>query len=94
MKLEVAGYVSPKVWEMAKEVKKKREKKRFVNAGGGISWANIYEVILPKETKKEDRFLVTPEGIRLYHFPGSPYEVAHLVSELDEDEFAKRYFRT
>lgn len=93
MKLEVRGQIFPKVWEIARRVKKLREERRIVNIGGGTMETAVYEVELPEGTKKEGIYLVTLHGIRLYRNPGNQYESGYLISELDEDELAKRHFK-
>jgi hypothetical protein len=93
MKLEVRGQIFPKVWEIAQQVKKLREERRIVNIGSGTMGTTVYEVELPEGTKKDGIYLVTPHGIRLYRHLGNQYESGYLISELDNDELAKRHFK-
>ncbi|MER3446883.1 MAG: hypothetical protein C4291_08600 [Candidatus Dadabacteria bacterium] len=93
MKLEVRGQIFPKVWEIAARVKKLREERRIVNIGSGTMGTTVYEVELPEGTKREGIYLVTPYGIRLYWHPENQYESGYLISELDNDELAKRHFK-
>ena len=93
MKLEVKGHVFPKVWDIARSVRKLREQRKIVNIGSGTVGYPVYEVELPDDTRKEDIYLITPQGIRLYWHPGDQYEVGYLISELDDDPVAKRHFK-
>ncbi len=92
MKITVNGQVFPKVWGIAKSVRKLRVERRQINIGGGTVGFPIYEVELPEGTKKEGLYLVTPQGIRLYYFPGDQYQIGYLISELDNDPIADRHF--
>ena len=93
MKLEVKGHIFPKVWDLAKSIKKLREERRIVNIGSGTVSHAVCEVRLPDDTKKDGVYLVTPQGIRLYWHPGDQYEIGYLVSELDDDPLAKKHFK-
>ena len=93
MKVEVKGHVFPKVWDIARSVRKLREQRKIVNIGSGTVGYPVYEVELPDDTRKEDIYLITPQGIRLYWHPGDQYEVGYLISELDDDPVAKRHFK-
>lgn len=93
MKLEVKGHVFPKVWDIARNVKKLREQRKIVNLGSGTVGYPVYEVELPEDTRKEGIYLITPHGIRLYWHPGDQYEVGYLISELDDDPLAERHFK-
>jgi hypothetical protein len=93
MKIEVKGHLFPKVWDIAESVNKLREERKIVNIGGGNTGFTVYEVKLPDGTKKEGMFLVTPQGVRLYYYPGNQYEIGYLISELDEDPFVKMVFK-
>ncbi len=93
MKLEVKGHIFPKVWDIAKSIKKLREERRIVNIGSGTVSHAVYEVLLPDETKKDGVYLVTPQGIRLYWHPGDHYEIGYLISELDDDTLAEKHFK-
>ncbi len=93
MKLEVSGQIFPKVWEIAERVRKLREERRIINIGSGTMETPVYEVELPEGTKREGIYLVTPQGIKLYWHPGSQYEPGYLISELDNDGFAKGRFK-
>ena len=92
MKLRVSGQVFPKVWGVAKSVKKLRDERRVVNIGSGTVGFPIYEVDLPNDTKKEGLYLVTPQGVRLYYYPGNQYMIGYLISELDRDPLRDRHF--
>lgn len=92
MKLNVEGQVFPKVWELADNVKKLREERKSVNLGAGTVGFPVYEVDLPEETRKEGIYLITPQGVRLYHHPGDQYQAGYLISEIDRDPLAKRHF--
>ena len=52
----------------------------------------MYEVDLPEETRKEGVYLITPQGVRLYHHPGDQYQAGYLISEIDRDPLAKKHF--
>lgn len=93
MKVEVKGHVFPKVWDIARGIRKLREQRKIVNIGSGTVGYPVYEVELPDDTRKEDIYLITPQGIRLYWHPGDQYEVGYLISELDDDPVAKRHFK-
>jgi len=93
MKLEVKGQIYPKVWDIAEGVRILREERKIVNIGGGTVGFTVYEVKLPDATKKEGKFLITPQGIRLYYYPGNQYEIGYLISELDEGRLVKRVFK-
>ncbi|HSE83287.1 MAG TPA: hypothetical protein VLB01_01915 [Thermodesulfobacteriota bacterium] len=93
MKLEVKGHIFPKVWDIARSIKKLREERRVVNIGSGTVSHAVYEVRLPDDTKKDGVYLVTPQGIRLYWHPGDQYEIGYLISELDDDPLARKHFR-
>ena len=92
MKLYVNGQVFPKVWELADRVTKLREERRSVNLGAGSVGFSVYQVELPKETKKEGIYLITPQGVRLYYYPGDQYQIGYLISEIDRDPLVKRHF--
>ncbi|MEM7009003.1 MAG: hypothetical protein AAF462_07715 [Thermodesulfobacteriota bacterium] len=92
MKLNVEGQVFPKVWELADSVVKLREERRSVNIGAGTVGFPVYEVELPEETRKEGMFFITPQGVRLYYYPGDQYQIGYLISEIDTDPIAKRHF--
>ncbi len=93
MKLEVRGQIFPRVWEIARSVKKLREERRIVNIGSGTMGTTVYELELPEGTNKVGIYLVTPHGIRLYWHHGDQYESGYLISELDEDELSTRHFK-
>ena len=92
MILTVNGQVFPKAWEIAKNVTKLRNERRQVNLGAGTVSFPIYEVELPDNTRREGLYLVTPQGIRLYHFPGDQYRIGYLISEIDNDPIRDRHF--
>ena len=92
MKITVKGQVFPKVWGIANSVKKLRNERRQVNIGSGTVGFPIYEVDLPDTTRKEGLYLITPQGVRLYHFPGDQYRIGYLISELDNDPIRDRHF--
>lgn len=92
MKLRVNGQVFPKVWGIAKSVKKLRDERRPINIGSGTVGFPIYEVDLPGDTKKEGLYLITPQGVRLYYYPGDQYRIGYLISELDRDPLRDRHF--
>jgi hypothetical protein len=93
MKLAVKGHIFPKVWDIARSIKKLREERTIVNIGSGTVGVTVYEVTLPEGTKREGIYLVTPWGIRLYYHPIDQYEIGYLISELDEDQFVDRHFK-
>lgn len=93
MKLEVKGHVFPKVWDIARSVRKLREQRKIVNIGSGTVGYPVYEVELPEGTREEGIYLVTPQGIRLYWHPGDQYEIGYLISELDDDPLVERHFK-
>ena len=92
MKLRVNGQVFPKVWGIADSVKKLRDERRLVNIGGGTVGSPVYEVDLPPDTKKEGLYIITPQGVRLYYYPGDQYQLGYLISELDGDPLRDRHF--
>ncbi len=92
MKIEVKGQVFPKVWDIARQVRKLREERRIVNIGSGTVEVPVYEVELPEGTRREGFYIITPQGVRLYWHPGDQYEVGYLISELDKDPLTKRHF--
>ena len=92
MKIEVRGHVFPKVWDIANSVRKLREHRKVINIGSGSVGFPVYEVNLPEETRKEGVYLITPQGIRLYCYPGDQYEIGYIISELDEDPLVERHF--
>ncbi len=93
MKLLVRGQVFPKVWQIADSVTKLRESRKIVNLGAGSAGYPVYEVELPSDTKRDGVNLVTPSGIKLYHFPGDQYRISYLISELDNDPLAEKHFK-
>jgi hypothetical protein len=92
MKLNVNGQVFPKVWELADRVTKLREDRKPVNIGAGTVGYPVYEVELPEETKKAGLYYYTPQGVRLYHYPGDQYQIGYLISEIDRDPLVKKHF--
>jgi hypothetical protein len=92
MKITVNGQVFPKIWGIANSVKKLRTQRRQVNIGGGTVGFPVFEVELPDETRKEGLYLITPQGIRLYYFPGDQYRIGYLISEMDSDPIRDRHF--
>lgn len=92
MKITVNGQVFPKVWGIAQSVKRLRTERRQVNLGGGTVGFPVFEVELPADTKREGPYLTTPQGVRLYYFPGDQYRIGYLISELDEDPIRDRHF--
>jgi len=92
MKLNVNGQVFPKVWELAGRVTKLREDRKSVNIGAGTVGYPVYEVELPEETKKAGLYYYTPQGVRLYHYPGDQYQIGYLISEIDRDPLVKKHF--
>ena len=92
MKLNVNGQVFPKVWDLAESVTKLREERKPVNLGAGTVGFSVYEVELSDETRKEGMFYITPQGVRLYYYPGDEYQIGYLISEIDRDPLVKRHF--
>ncbi len=92
MKLNVNGQVFPKVWDLAESVTKLREERKSVNLGAGTVGFSVYEVELSDETRKEGIFYITPQGVRLYYFPGDEYQIGYLISEIDRDPLVKKHF--
>ena len=92
MKLNVNGQVFPKVWELADRVTKLRDDRKSVNIGAGTVGFEVYEVELPEETKKEGLFYLTPQGVRLYYYPGDQYQIGYLISDIDNDPLVKKHF--
>lgn len=92
MVIEVKGHVYPKVWEIARKVRKLREARRSVNLGSNSMSYTVYEVELPDDSRISGNYITTPQGIRLYHSKGDHYGMGYLVSELDTDSFAKTHF--
>ena len=92
MKLNVNGQVFPKVWELADKVTKLREERKSVNIGAGTVGYPVYEVELPEETRKDGLFYITPQGVKLYYYPGDQYQIGYLISDIDNDPIAKRHF--
>ena len=93
MKLIVRGQIFPKVWEIAESIRKLRNDRKSVNIGGGTVGFPVYEVELPDDTKKEGFYYVTPQGIKLYFYPGDQYQIGYLISELDRDPLAVKHFK-
>ena len=92
MKLNVNGQVFPKVWELADKVTKLREERKSVNLGAGTVGFSVYEVELSDETRKEGMYYVTPQGVKLYYYPGDQYQIGYLISEIDRDPLVKKHF--
>ncbi|GJM16845.1 MAG: hypothetical protein DHS20C13_21720 [Thermodesulfobacteriota bacterium] len=92
MKLNVNGQVFPKVWDLAESVTKLREERKSVNLGAGTVGFSVYEVELSDQTRKEGMFYITPQGIKLYYYPGDEYQIGYLISEIDRDPLVKRHF--
>lgn len=92
MKMNVNGQVFPKVWELANNVTKLREERKSVNIGAGSVGFAVYEVELPEETRKDGIYLITPQGVRLYYYPGDQYQIGYLISEIDRDPLVERHF--
>jgi len=92
MKMNVNGQVFPKVWELANNVTKLREERKSVNIGAGSVGFTVYEVELPEETRKDGMYLITPQGVRLYYYPGDQYQIGYLISEIDRDPLVKKHF--
>ena len=93
MKLTVKGQVFPKVWEIADSVMKLRDERKPVNIGAGTVGFPVYEVELPDNTRKEGLYFVTPQGIKLYFYPGDQYQVGYLISEIDSDPLREKHFK-
>ncbi len=93
MKLTVKGQIFPRVWEIAESVRKLRDERRSVNIGGGTVGFPVYEVDLPDNTRKEGLYFVTPQGIKLYFYPGDQYQIAYLISEMDSDPLREKHFK-
>jgi len=93
MKLIVKGQIFPKVWEIAEGVRKLREDRKPVNIGAGTVGFPVYEVELPDDTRKEGLYYVTPQGIRLYFYPGDQYQIGYLISETDRDQLTEKHFK-
>jgi len=93
MKLIVRGQVFPKVWEIAEGVRKLREDRKPVNIGAGTVSFPVYEVELPDDTRKEGLYFITPQGIRLYFYPGDQYQIGYLISEIDRDHLTEKHFK-
>lgn len=93
MVVEVKGHIFPKVWEIAKSVKKIRQSRRNVNLGSNSISYNVYQVELPDDSKVSGGYITTPQGIRLYHSKGDQYGMGYLISELDDDKLADTHFR-
>lgn len=92
MKLNVNGQVFPKVWDLAESVTKLREERKSVNLGAGTVGFSVYEVELSDQTRKEGMFYITPQGVRLYYYPGDEYQIGYLISDIDRDPLAKKHF--
>jgi hypothetical protein len=92
MKLNVNGQIFPKVWELADKVTKLREERKSVNLGAGTVGFSVYEVELSDETRKEGMYYVTPQGVKLYYYPGDQYQIGYLISEIDRDPLVKKHF--
>ena len=93
MKLTVKGQIFPKVWEIAESVRELRKDRKSVNLGSGTVGYPVYEVELPDDTRKEGLYYVTPQGIRLYFYPGDQYHIAYLISEIDHEPLRDKHFR-
>lgn len=92
MKIEVKGQIFPKVWNIAKSVKRLRTERMKINLGGGAMTVPVYEVELPEGTVEEGVYLLTPQGVRLYHNRTSEYELGYLLSEIDKDPMVSKRF--
>ena len=92
MKLNVNGQVFPKVWDLAESVTKLREERKSVNLGAGTVGFSVYEVELSDQTRKEGMFYITPQGVRLYYYPGDEYQIGYLISDIDRDPLVKKHF--
>jgi len=53
---------------------------------------SVYEVELSDETRKEGMFYITPQGVKLYYYPGDQYQIGYLISEIDRDPLVKKHF--
>ena len=93
MKIIVKGQIFPKIWKIASNVKKMRDRRKNWNLGGGTMSYSIYEVTLPEDTKKEGNYFITPQGVKLYYSQGSQYGVDYLISDLDSDSLACKHFQ-
>lgn len=93
MKVTVKGQIFPKVWEIAESVVKLREDRKSVNIGAGTVGYPVYEVELPDNTKKDGVYFITPQGIRLYFYPGDQYQIGYLISEVDRDPLRDKHFK-
>ncbi len=93
MKLTVKGQIFPKVWEIAESVIKLRDDRKSVNIGAGTVGFPVYEVELPEDTRKEGIYFTTPQGVRLYFYPGDQYQIGYLISEIDRDPLRDRHFK-
>jgi len=93
MFLEIKGHIFPKVWEIAKSVKKIRQSRRLVNLGSNSISFNVYEVELPDDSKISGPYITTPQGIRLYHNQGDQYGMGYLISEIDDDPLVNSHFK-
>ena len=93
MKLIVRGQIFPKVWDIAESIKKLRDDRKPVNIGAGTVGFPVYEVELPDDTRKEGLYFITPQGIRLYFYPGDQYQIGYLISELDRDSLTEKHFK-
>lgn len=92
MKLNVNGQVFPKAWELAESVTKLRDERRSVNLGAGTVGFPVYEVELSDETIKDGLYYVTPQGVKLYYYPGDQYQIGYLISDIDSDPLVKKHF--
>lgn len=92
MKLNVNGQVFPKAWELADSVTKLREERKSVNLGAGTVGFSVYEVELSEETRKDGMYYITPQGVKLYYFPGDQYQIGYLISNIDHDPLVKKHF--
>lgn len=92
MKLNVNGQVFPKAWELADKVVKLRDERRSVNLGAGTVGFPVYEVELSDETIKDGLYYVTPQGVKLYYYPGDQYQIGYLISDIDTDPLVKKHF--
>ena len=64
MKVEVKGHVFPKVWDIARSIRKLREQRKLVNIGSGTVGYPVYEVELPDDTwVKSESFVFAPTQI-------------------------------
>jgi len=92
MKLNVNGQVFPKAWELADNVVKLRDERKSVNLGAGTVGFPVYEVELSDETIKDGLYYVTPQGVKLYYYPGDQYQIGYLISDIDTDPLVKKHF--